>query len=183
MCRFRLLLFWKTLLHSEQRYTRLCSRTLCLFRMVNPSGPLSRVSSAAASSWALSAGSFRSAQNDESTIYPAINNCLKLVCKLIRSLTFNPAAQHYSPKMRLLSLRTPECFFSPMLLAAAANMPGLRARAFLPWPCAFLAPSGAATFWLGPTSKGSSRSTGCTVTVFSSSRWISMLPGTNRGGV
>lgn len=73
-----------------------------------------------------------------------------------------------------------------MLLAAAASRPGLRARAFLPWPCPFLAPSGAEgapTFWLGPTSKRSSRSPGCTVTAFSSSRWISMLPGTNGGSL
>lgn len=61
MCRFRLLLFWKTLLHSEQRYTLLCSRSLSLFMTASPSGPLSRLSSAVVTSWDLSASSFISA--------------------------------------------------------------------------------------------------------------------------
>ena len=42
MCLFRLLLFWKTLLQREQRYTLLCSRVLCLFRTAVLSGVLSR---------------------------------------------------------------------------------------------------------------------------------------------
>lgn len=41
MCRLRLLLFWNTLLHREQRYTLLCSLALCLLIAGAPSEVLS----------------------------------------------------------------------------------------------------------------------------------------------
>lgn len=67
MCLLRLLLFWKTLLQREQRYTLLCSLALCLFRTAPLSGVLCRLllSAAAAASEAtgseLPAGGFASA--------------------------------------------------------------------------------------------------------------------------
>lgn len=83
----------------------------------------------------------------------------------------------------ILNIRSPSPLF---LLVEVLLEEGLRPRAFLPLPWPFLGPA-TIEEWSpssssGPKSWGNSKLAGWTVTVFPSSRWISMLAVINRSG-